>query len=119
MKVITREDLYVAQLAIARATTPRPVATLPDGPVIVVGIIDDDAIAWLAACGATIIDGGGVTLIVLPERAIVENRSHLWFQFTVSVYDDDCVEIAPGLVLEVYADDARHTRATLACAKVA
>lgn len=80
------------------------------GPILAVGDVQPSVLEWLEQHGATIIDAGTVTVIALSERAIVErNAWDSWWDYRVSLYDEDDVEIAPGLFYEL-SEDARQSR---------
>lgn len=80
------------------------------GPILAVGDVNPSALEWLERNGATIIDAGAVTVIALPERAIVERKVwDTWWDYRISFYDDDGAEIAPGLFYEL-SEDARQSR---------
>jgi hypothetical protein len=117
MQIITREDLRIANVLIARATAPKEIAVVPDGPVITAGIIDAYTLAWLEEHGATIIDSGVVMVVALPERAIIDNQGH-WWSYTVSIFDENETEIGPGLTVEMDVD-VRHSMVTLCKANAA
>lgn len=83
---------------------------LDSGPILAVGDVNPSVLEWLEKRGATIIDGGAVTVVALPERAILERKVYdSWWDYRVSFYDDDGVEIAPGLFYEL-CEDARLSR---------
>lgn len=85
------------------------------GPILAVGDVQPSVLEWLEQHGATIIDAGAITVIALPERAIVERVvATRWWDYRVSLYDEDDVEIAPGLFYEL-SEDARQSRIGLRC----
>lgn len=80
------------------------------GPILAVGDVQPSVLEWLEKHGATIIDAGAVTVIALPERAIVERVPAAgWWDYRVSLYNENDVEIAPGLFYEL-SEDARQSR---------
>lgn len=78
-------------------------SSVPTGQVIAAGLIDEKTCHWLEANGAVLVDGGVVQVIILPERAIVE-RQGSWWAYAVSFYDEDGIEIEPGLVVDLHVD---------------
>lgn len=78
------------------------------GPILAVGDVQPSVLEWLEKHGATIIDAGAVTVIALPERAIVERKAlGRWWDYSVSFFDEDGAEIGPGLFYEL-SEDARQ-----------
>ncbi len=69
------------------------------GKAIVTGCVstEDQAVEWLKAQGATVNGCQAVTVIVLPERAMVNEDGYHW-RYTITFYGPD------GNSLETYVE---------------
>ncbi|MFL5591839.1 MAG: hypothetical protein ACJ8DI_29895 [Ktedonobacteraceae bacterium] len=77
---------------------------------IVAGDISDEAVQWLKAHGATI-EGFGLLIITLPEKALVHKGNRGW-DYSIAFYNAEGNDEESWLDVELYLD-AYETGLTL------